>query len=111
MCQACERTRHSVVTMAIFLRGPWDGWPSAASGAPTRPEPTAARNVRRETMTTLRPRTRRDNAATDPDGVSGPPSAASLAVSPEGVVGVSWLSMRTGGYRALFMASADGGAT
>lgn len=41
----------------------------------------------------------------------GMPSVPSLAVSPEGIVGISWLSHEGAGYQPLFMASTDGGKT
>src|SRR4051794_32683266 len=53
MCQACERKRHSVVTMASFLR---ISFGSAAREAMPTPAaaPTEAMNVRREIMLALR---------------------------------------------------------
>src|SRR3990172_2297762 len=46
MCQACEWYRHSVVTMASFLRGLVCGAARAAHGAATNPVPNAVRNSR-----------------------------------------------------------------
>src|SRR5207248_3195667 len=51
-CQAWERSRHSVVRMASFLRGP-GGAAGSAGAAATSPVPAAPRNVRREIMANI----------------------------------------------------------
>src|SRR5262245_23259589 len=106
MCQAWERSRHSVVTMASFLRG---GSGSAGRRpAPATVAPAACKKVRREIMVApsvvvsdrfwgasapAYPTPGRDGSAF----VSGPTGRSGNALLQSGVDDLGWEVCRSGG--------------